>query len=113
MRRRTTTQQIHEALSNNLLQITKVEVYNKTSRKTDVIDVNTFRENLDFLAESGIFMNCVSWYFENNCDSDSDYIAECCRMDRSVDIIVTVYLNVGDGANGEDIDKILSPVEEE
>ena len=115
MRQRTTTKQIHNTLSNNLLQITKVEVYNKTSRKTDVIDVNTFRENLDFLNESGIFTNSIGWYYENNCDSGSDYIAECSRRDASVDVIVTVYLNVGDGinANRESIDKVLSPVGEE
>ena len=110
MRKRTTTKQIYEALSSNLLKITKVETYNKTSRKTDVIDINSFRENLDFLSESGIFSNCIGWYYENNCDSGSDYIAECCRMDRSVDVIVTVYMNVGEGVDGEDIDKVLSPV---
>lgn len=115
MRKVTTTKQIHSALSNNLLQIIKVEAYNKTSRKTDVIDVNTFRENLDFLSESGIFSCCIGWHYENDCDSGSDYIIECCRMDRSVDVIVTVYLNVGESvdANRESIDKILSPVEEE
>lgn len=115
MRKRTTTKQLNEALSNNLLQITKVEIYNKTSRKTNVIDVNTFRENLDFLAESGIFCDCIGWYFEDNCDSSTDYIAECCRLDRSVDVIVTVYLNVGESINVEveEIDKVLSPVEEE
>lgn len=109
MRKRTTTKQIHNALSNNLLQVTKVEIYNKTSRKTDVIDINSFRENLDFLAESGIFTNCIGWHFEDNCDSGSDYIIECCRMDRSVDVIVTVYLNVGEGANVniEDVEKEL------
>lgn len=113
MRKVTTTKQIHNALSKNLLQVIRVEVYNKTSRKIEVIDINSFRENLDFLSESGIFANCIGWYFENNCDSGSDYIIECCRLDRSVDIIVTVYLNVGDGVNGEDIDKVLLPVEEE
>lgn len=113
MRKRTTTKQLNEALSNNLLQIVKVEIYNKTSRKTNVIDVNTFRENLEFLAESGIFCDCIGWYFEDNCDSDSDYIAECSRRDRSVDVIVTVYLNVGDDMDREDVDKILLFVEEE
>ena len=113
MRKRITTKRLNESLSNNLLQITKVETYNKTSRKTYVIDINTFRENLDFLAESGIFSDCISWYFEDNCNDGSAYLAEWCRMDRSVDVIVTVYLNVGDGIDGEDINKILSPAEEE
>lgn len=113
MRKRTTTKQLNEALSNNLLKITKVETYNKTSRKTDVVDINTFRENLDFLAESGIFCDCIGWHFEDNCDSDSHYIAECSRRDRSVDVIVTVYLNVGDDMDREDVERVLSPVEEE
>lgn len=113
MRKRTTTKQLNEALSRNLLQIVKVEVYGKTSRRTDVIDVNTFRENLDFLSESGIFSCCIGWYYENNCDSGSDYIAECSRMDSSVDVIVTVYLNVGDGVDIEELERMLSPVEEE
>lgn len=113
MRRRTTTKQLNEALSNNLLQITKVEVYNKTSRKTDVIDINSFKENLDFLAESGIFSDCISWYYEDNCNTDSDYIVECCRMDRSVDVIVTVYLNVADGIDRDELERMLSPIEEE
>lgn len=113
MRKVATTRQIYEALSNNLLRITKVEIYNKTSRKTDVIDVNTFRENLDFLSESGIFADCIGWYYEDNCDSGNDYIVECSRRDASVNVIVTVYLKVGDGVNREDIDKVLSPVEEE
>lgn len=114
MRKRTTTKQIHNALSNNLLKITKVETYNKTSRKTDVIDINTFRENLEFLAESGIFADCIGWYYQDNCNADSDYIAECSRMDRSVDVIVTVYLNVGNGdVDREELERMLSPVEEE
>ena len=112
MRKVTTTKQIHSALSNNLLKITKVEVYNKTSRKTDVIDVNTFRENLDFLNESGIFTNSIGWNYQDNCNADSDYIAECSRRDASVDIIVTVYLNVGDGVD-VDVDKVLLSIGEE
>lgn len=113
MRKRTTTKQLNEALSNNLLQIVKVEIYNKTSRKTNVIDVNTFRENLEFLVEAGIFSNCIGWNYQDNCNADSDYIAECSRMDRSVDVIVTVYLNVGEGVIGEELERMLSPVEEE
>lgn len=80
MRKGTTTQKFHDALSNNLLRATKIEVYHKSSGKIDAIDINSFRENLDFLNESGIFADCIGWCYEDNCD---------------------------------DIDKVLSPVEEE
>lgn len=113
MRKRTTTQKFHDALSNNLLRATKIEVYHKSSGKIDAIDINSFRENLDFLSESGIFSDAIGWHYEDNCDDGSDYIAECSRRDASVNVIVTVYLKVGDGVNREDIDKVLSPVEEE
>ena len=113
MRKVTTTKQIHNALSKNLLQVIRVEVYNKTSRKIEVIDINSFKENLDFLSESGIFSDCIGWYYEDNCNADSDYIIECSRRDASVDVIVTVYLNVGDDVDVDDIEKVLLPVEEE
>ena len=42
-----------------------------------------------------------------------NYEVDCSRMDGSVDIIVTVYLRVCEGASREDIEKTLSVIEEE
>ena len=105
MTRRTTTKQISEALSNNLLQVKKAEVYYKTSRKTDVI-TDSFFENLAFLSESGVFSDCIGWTFDKDCKTN-DYICETGRMNGSSENIVTVYLRVYEGVNVEDIEKTL------
>ncbi len=44
MKQMTTTKQISDVLSNNLLQVAKAEVYHKTSRETDII-TDSFLEN--------------------------------------------------------------------
>ena len=59
MRRRTTTQKLQQAIANNLLVIKKAEIYFKTSKKTETIDADKFKESLDFLCESGVFSDCV------------------------------------------------------
>lgn len=102
MRKRTTTGQLNSAITNNLLQIAKVEVYYKTSRKTETMHTDTFKDSLEFLCET-IFSPCIGWYYEDNFDSGSDYIAECSRMDRSVDVIITVYLKLCGNVDGEDV----------
>lgn len=106
MRRRTTTKQLNSAITNNLLHITKAEVYYKTSRKTETIDNDTLIENLQFLCESGVFVDCVGWTYSKNCKTNS-YIAECSRMDGNAENIVTLYLSVGDGTNVEDVERML------
>lgn len=110
MKRMTTTKQISDALSNNLLQIAKAEVYHKTSRETDII-TDSFLEDFQFLCESGCFMDCVGWHYERDYRTN-DYIIETGRMDGDVDTIVTVYLRVNDGVNVENIEKALLFVEE-
>ncbi len=111
MRKRTTTKQLHNALSNNLLTVEKAELYNKTTRKTEGISIDTFKDSLEFLCET-IFAPCIGWYFEEN-HVTGNYEVDCSRMDGSVDIIVTVYLRVCEGASREDIEKTLSVIEEE
>lgn len=59
--RMTTTKQISDVLSNNLLQVAKAECYHKTSRETDII-TDSFLENFQFLCEAGCFMDCVGWH---------------------------------------------------
>lgn len=103
MRKVTTTKKINEAINNNLLQITKAEVYYKTSGKTETIDTNRFTENFSFLCESGIFMDALGWHYEKDIKTNG-YIAECGRMNPDVEIIITVYWGV---CNGVDVDKAL------
>lgn len=112
MRKVTTTSKINETLANNLLQITKAEVYYKTSGKTEILNTDRFTENFSFLCESGCFADCVGWHYERDIKSNG-YIAECGRMDGSVEIIVTVYLGVCNGACREEVEKVLSVIEEE
>lgn len=112
MRKRTTTQQLNSAITSNLLYIAKAEVYYKTSRKTETIDADKFHEDFSFLCESGCFADAVGWHYERDIKSKS-YIAECGRMNPDTEFIVTVYLGVGEGAIGEEIEKMLEVTEEE
>lgn len=110
MKRMTTTKQINDVLSSNLLQVAKAEVYYKTSRKTDII-TDSFLENFQFLCESGCFVNCVGWHYERDYRT-GDYIIETGRMDGDSENVVIVHLSVNDDVNVEDIERILEIVEE-
>ena len=106
----TTTKQISDVLSNNLLQVAKAECYYKTSRKTDII-TDSFLENLQFLCESGCFVDCVGWHYERDYKT-GDYIIETGRMDGNSENVVMAYLRVNDSANIENIERTLK-IEEE
>lgn len=80
MRRITTTSKINEAITNNLLQIERSEVYYKTSGKTETVDTDRLTENFSFLCESGCFANALGWHYERDIKSKG-YIAECGRME--------------------------------
>ncbi|MCM1160631.1 MAG: hypothetical protein NC412_05345 [Roseburia sp.] len=108
----TTTKQINDVLSNNLLQIEKAKIYHKDSRKTESIDADTFRENFQFLCESGIFVDSIGWHYERDYKT-GDYEIECGRMNAETEVIVTAYLSVGEGASREDVEKALMIVGEE
>lgn len=112
MRQITTTNKINEAITNNLLNITKAEIYYKTSGKTEIMDIDRFQENFSFLCESGIFMDALGWHFERDCKAGL-YITECGRMNSDSETIVTVYLGVCNGVSGENVEKTLSVSEEE
>lgn len=112
MRKRTTTKQLNSAITNNLLHITKAEIYYKTSRKTETIDVDKFKDSLDFLCESGVFADAIGWHYERDFRTNG-YIAETGRMNPDTEIIVTVYLGVCEGVKREEIEKILEVTEEE
>jgi len=106
MQKRTTTKQISEAISNNLLRIKKAEVYYKTSRKTEPINADIFQENLDFLCESGCFADAIGWHFERDYKSGR-YVLETGRMNPNSEIVITAYLNVVKYATIKDIEQAL------
>lgn len=113
MRRKTTTRKLHETITNNLLQVVKAEMYHKSTHQTDVISAEKFKDSLDFLCESEIFANCLGWHYEVDIKENDGYIVECGRMDSSVDVIVTVYMNICNGANVEAVERTLLFTEEE
>ena len=113
MMQRTTTQKLHNALSNNLLTIEKAEIYHKSTRQTNAIEAEKFKESFDFLCESEIFLECIGWHYEAVIKENGCYIAECGRMDGGADIIVIAHLRVNKGVNVEDVDKALNVDEEE
>lgn len=112
MRRRTTTQKLHEAISNNLLTIQKVQYSYKSSSRIDEIDRDTFKDYLDFLCESGLFADCIDWHFEMSPSKKGEYIINSGAKNPCTENIITVYLSVGDGVDVEDIERILK-IEEE
>lgn len=61
----TTTHRLKQAVSNNLLQIERVEICNKDTGHTKVIEVDTFKESMDFVYES-IFADCIGWHLIMN-----------------------------------------------
>ena len=113
MRKRTTTKQLNSAITNNLLHIEKAEVHYKTSGKTEIIDTDKFKDSLDFLCESDVFADFVDWYYERNISAKDEYILDSGAMNPYSENVVTVYLRVADGMNGEDIDRTLLFLEEE
>lgn len=113
MRKRTTTEQLNSAITNNLLHITKVEVYYKTSRKTETIDADKFKDSLDFLCESDVFADFVDWHYERNISTKDEYKVDSGAMNPYSENVMTVYLSVADDVNEEDIERALLFLEEE
>ena len=113
MRQRTTTKRLHEAISNNLLTIEKTECSYKSSNRIDEISKETFKENLDFLCESGVFADFVDWHYERNLSAKDEYILDSGAMNPYSENVVTVYLCVADDVNVEDIERALLFLEEE
>lgn len=112
MRRRTTTQKLHDALSNNLLKIVKVQCSYKSSNRIDEINKEEFKDNLDFLSESGVFSDIVDWHYGMNPYERDGFIIESGAKNPYSENIVTVYLRVGEDVIGEEIEKMLEVTEE-
>ena len=111
MRKRTTTQQLSTAITNNLLHITKAEIYYKTSRKTEIIDTDKFKDSLDFLCESGVFVDAIGWHYERDIETNG-YIAATGRMNPDTEIIVIAHLCDAENVATEDIEQALLFLEE-
>lgn len=112
MRKQTTTKQLNSAITNNLLHITKAGVYYKTSRKTEIIDSGKFKDNLDFLCESGVFADFVDWHYERDISVKDEYKVDSGSMNPYSENVVTVYLHIGEDVDVEDIERTLK-IEEE
>ena len=97
----------------NLLHITKAEIYYKTSRKTETIDVDKFKDSLDFLCESGVFADAIGWHYERNISAKDEYKVDSGAMNSYSENVVTVYLRVGNDVDVEDIERTLLFWEEE
>ncbi len=110
MRRKTTTQQIQQAIKDNLLKLIKAQKYSKSTRKTTTISTDTFKDDLDFICET-LFADCVGWHYEYDIKA-KQYIIECGRMDGDVDFIFIAHLCVNDGVKVESIDKVLSVIDD-
>lgn len=106
MTKRTTTKQLNTAITNNLLQIVKAEIYYKTSHKTDVIDTETILENFQFLSESGAFVDCISWSYKKDYGTNH-YICETGRTHGDSENIITLYLGACNNTSDGEIEKML------
>jgi hypothetical protein len=107
MRQKTTTQKLHEAISNNLLTIVKVQCSYKSSNRIDEISKEEFKDCLDFLSESGVFSGFVDWHYDMSPSEKGEYIIESGAKNPYSENIVTVYLHVGEDVDVEDIERSL------
>ena len=76
MRRKTTTRQLQQAITNNLLKPIKAQKYSKSTRKTTTISTDTFRESLDVLCET-LFADSIGWHYEYDVKTIS-YLSHTC-----------------------------------
>lgn len=105
MKKRTTTTQINNILP--MMNVIKAEYYNKDTYTTTAINKDTFTENLQFFAESGVLADCMGWTYEKNCSSDREYIFESGRMNPECNVIVTIRMRLKDDVSVEDLEKML------
>ncbi len=110
MRRKTTTKKLQQAIKDDLLKLTKVEKYSKSTHKTTTISADTFKDDLDFLCET-IFADCVGWHYERNYQT-GEYEIECGRMNGDSDIVIIAHLCANDDVDGEDVNNALGVIED-
>ena len=112
MRRKTTTKKLQQAIKDDLLKLTKVEKYSKSTRKTTTISTEAFKDDLDFLCET-IFADAIGWRHYESDIKAKQYIIECGQMNGDIDFIFIAQLCVNDGVKVESVDNVLSVNEEE
>ena len=106
MRRKTTTQQLQNAITSNLLQVVKAEIHHKSSKQVDILSIDSFKESLEFLAET-IFSNMLDWNYERNFNSDGGYIVDSGYRNQYSEDIVIVYMSIANGVSSENIERTL------
>lgn len=111
LRKRTTTKQIQQAITNNFLKLTKSEIYRKSTRQTNIIAPDTFKESLEFLGET-LFADAIGWHYEFDVKT-GQCIVEAGRMNGDVDFMFIAHLCVSDDVKVESVDKALRVIEEE
>lgn len=111
MRKQTTTQQLQQAIKNNLLKPIKAQKYSKSTHKTTTISTDTLKDDLYFLCET-LFADAIGWHFERNYKT-GNYEIDCGRMNPNTDIVIIVYLCACDDADKESIENALRVIEEE
>lgn len=107
MRQKTTTQKLHEAISNNLLTIVKAQCSYKSSNRIDEINKEEFKDCLDFLSESGVFSDFVDWHFDLSPYEKGGFIIDSGAKNPCSENIVTVYLRISEDVDVEDIERVL------
>ena len=112
MKKQTTTKQLFEAIKNNKLKVTKVEVHYKSSNKTSCLNTDIFQESLEYLLEAGIFADCIGWHYENKYGT-RDYICDSESMNPYSEKVMIAHLCACDGVNVEDVNKALKMIDEE
>ena len=112
MKKRTITKKLLEAITNNLLTVVKAEIHHKSSKRVDEISIDSFRESLEFLAET-IFSDMLDWYYEKSLNADSEYIVDSGYRNQHSEDIVIVYMRVANGVCSENIERTLLFTEEE
>ena len=106
MQKRTTTRQLSEAVTNNLLQITRAECSYKSSSRIDEISAEKIKNDFDFLCEAGIFAESLGWHYEKDHKS-GEYILQTGRYNPHSEIIIAVSLKACENVSDEDIEKAL------
>lgn len=87
--------------------IQKTEIHYKSSNRIDELRKETFKENLDFLCESGVFSNFIDWHYEKNLSENGEYIFDSGRMNPYAENVVIAHLQVNDGVTDEEIERTL------
>ena len=98
-----TTEKVWELLKSNTTEITKV-IATDGDYKDTVIDKNIFMENMEFLMESGCFVNCGEDV------SKQEWVLTTGKMNGEIENSLTVHLKVTDVSAAE---KIMEELGEE